>query len=172
MKKSKTLISRLLYNKLFLQLILATFMIGVAIFFISHEHLEVVKIRQQELLGDLLRRACRIVQAAADHRRQPEHQQTDREAGNNLIGLKLDHRDRKDRRDKRSGRHSGKKSKIRIAQFVRRDRRRKSSRQHQPLKSDIDHAGALGKHPAQSGKNKRRRQPYGRKQQDHQECRC
>jgi len=47
MKKSKTLISRLLYNKLFLQLILATFMIGIAIFFISHEHLEVVKIRQQ-----------------------------------------------------------------------------------------------------------------------------
>jgi len=47
MTKPKKLISRLLYNKQFLQLILATFMIGIAIFFISHEHLEVVKIRQQ-----------------------------------------------------------------------------------------------------------------------------
>jgi len=47
MTKQRPLISRLLYNKLFLQLILAIFMIGIAIFFISHEHLEVVKIRQQ-----------------------------------------------------------------------------------------------------------------------------
>jgi phosphatidylglycerol lysyltransferase len=47
MTKPKTLISRILYNKQFLQLILATFMIGIAIFFIGHEHLEVIKIRQQ-----------------------------------------------------------------------------------------------------------------------------
>jgi phosphatidylglycerol lysyltransferase len=47
MTNPKKLISKLFYNKFFLQLILAIFMIGMAIFFISHEHLEVVKIREQ-----------------------------------------------------------------------------------------------------------------------------
>jgi len=47
MKRAKRLISTLLYNKFFLQLILAAFMIGMAVFFISHQHLEVLKIRDQ-----------------------------------------------------------------------------------------------------------------------------
>ena len=47
MKKAINLISTLVLNKFFLQLIIATFMIGMAIFFIRHEHLEVLSIREQ-----------------------------------------------------------------------------------------------------------------------------
>jgi phosphatidylglycerol lysyltransferase len=50
MTKQKNLLSKILYNKFFLQLVLAIFMIGMAVFFISHEHLEVVKIKEQ-LIG-------------------------------------------------------------------------------------------------------------------------
>jgi len=47
MVKPKKFLPKLLYNKFFLQLILALFMVGMAVFFLSHEHVEVLKIRQQ-----------------------------------------------------------------------------------------------------------------------------
>ncbi|HET9569928.1 MAG TPA: phosphatidylglycerol lysyltransferase domain-containing protein [Bacteroidales bacterium] len=47
MVKPKRFLPKLLYNKFFLQLILAIFMVGMAVFFLSHEHVEVLKIRQQ-----------------------------------------------------------------------------------------------------------------------------
>ncbi|TAL66628.1 MAG: lysylphosphatidylglycerol synthetase family protein [Bacteroidetes bacterium] len=47
MDKAKSFISKLLYNKFFWQLIFATFLIGMAIFFIRHENLELYKIREQ-----------------------------------------------------------------------------------------------------------------------------
>ncbi len=47
MDKAKNRISKLFFNKFFLQLIMALFMIGMAVFFIRHEHLELLKIREQ-----------------------------------------------------------------------------------------------------------------------------
>jgi phosphatidylglycerol lysyltransferase len=47
MVKPRRLLPKLFYNKFFLQLILAIFMVGMAVFFLSHEHLEVLKIRDQ-----------------------------------------------------------------------------------------------------------------------------
>jgi phosphatidylglycerol lysyltransferase len=47
MVKPRRLLPKLFYNKFFLQLILALFMVGMAVFFLSHEHLEVLKIREQ-----------------------------------------------------------------------------------------------------------------------------
>jgi phosphatidylglycerol lysyltransferase len=47
MSKSDKFWSRLFGNKLVLQLILAVFMVGMAIFFLSHEHVEILKIRDQ-----------------------------------------------------------------------------------------------------------------------------
>jgi len=47
MTSPKRFLPKLLYNKFFLQLILALFMVGMAVFFLSHEHVEVLKIRQQ-----------------------------------------------------------------------------------------------------------------------------
>lgn len=46
MDKTKSFISKLLYNKFFWQLIFSTFLIGMAIFFIRHENLEVLKIKE------------------------------------------------------------------------------------------------------------------------------
>jgi len=47
MRKTKRFLPTLFYNKFFWEFILAAFMIGVAIYFISHEHLEVFKIKEQ-----------------------------------------------------------------------------------------------------------------------------
>jgi phosphatidylglycerol lysyltransferase len=47
MQKAKTYLSKLLYNKFFWQLILAAFMLGMAAFFIQHEHVELFQIREQ-----------------------------------------------------------------------------------------------------------------------------
>jgi phosphatidylglycerol lysyltransferase len=47
MAKFRKIVPRFLYNKFFLQLILAIFMVGMAIFFMSHEHVEVLKIREK-----------------------------------------------------------------------------------------------------------------------------
>ena len=47
MDKSKSFISKLLYNKFLWQLIFASFLIGMAIFFIRHENLELSGIREQ-----------------------------------------------------------------------------------------------------------------------------
>lgn len=47
MNKAKDFLSTLLYNKFFWQLILAVFMIGMAAFFIQHEHVELIQIRHQ-----------------------------------------------------------------------------------------------------------------------------
>ena len=49
MHTAKAYISRLLYNKFFWQLLLATFMLGMAFFFIKHEHVELFQIREQLL---------------------------------------------------------------------------------------------------------------------------
>ncbi|MDP4277799.1 MAG: lysylphosphatidylglycerol synthase domain-containing protein, partial [Bacteroidota bacterium] len=43
----KRIVPKWLYNKFFLQSLLALFMVGMCAFFISHEHLEMVKIREQ-----------------------------------------------------------------------------------------------------------------------------
>ncbi|AVR45119.1 lysylphosphatidylglycerol synthetase family protein [Christiangramia fulva] len=47
MKKAKNLISTLVVNKFFWQLLLAVFMIGTAIFFIRNEHVELLQIREK-----------------------------------------------------------------------------------------------------------------------------
>jgi phosphatidylglycerol lysyltransferase len=47
MDKSKSFISKLLYNKFLWQLIFASFLIGMAVFFIRHENLEIVRIREE-----------------------------------------------------------------------------------------------------------------------------
>lgn len=47
MNKAKDFLSKLVYNKFLWQLILAVFMIGMAIFFIKQEHIEVFKIEEQ-----------------------------------------------------------------------------------------------------------------------------
>ncbi|MBC7655393.1 MAG: lysylphosphatidylglycerol synthetase family protein, partial [Oligoflexus sp.] len=47
MNKAKDFLSKLVYNKFLWQLILAVFMIGMAIFFIKQEHIEVFKIKDQ-----------------------------------------------------------------------------------------------------------------------------
>ena len=47
MEKSKNLVSKLIFNKFFLQLITAVFIIGMAVFFIRHEHVELLDIRAQ-----------------------------------------------------------------------------------------------------------------------------
>ena len=52
MNKAKDFLSKLVYNKFLWQLILAVFMIGMAIFFIKQEHIEVFKIKDQ--LGESL----------------------------------------------------------------------------------------------------------------------
>ena len=52
MKRVKNFTTYIFNNKFFWQLILAVFMVGLAIFFIGHEHLEVLKIRDQLLLSD------------------------------------------------------------------------------------------------------------------------
>ncbi|HAH22987.1 MAG TPA: lysylphosphatidylglycerol synthetase family protein [Prolixibacteraceae bacterium] len=49
MQKAKTFISNIFHNKFSWQLILAASMIGMAVFFISQEHLEVIQIRRQLL---------------------------------------------------------------------------------------------------------------------------
>lgn len=52
MQKAKTFISSIFHNKFSWQLILAASMIGMAVFFISQEHLEVIQIRRQLLESD------------------------------------------------------------------------------------------------------------------------
>lgn len=47
MLKAKVFISTLLYNKFFWQLILAVFMLGMAVFFVRNEHIELIKIQDQ-----------------------------------------------------------------------------------------------------------------------------
>ncbi len=47
MNKAKDFLSKLVYNKFLWQLILAVFMIGMAIFFIKQEHIEIFKIKEQ-----------------------------------------------------------------------------------------------------------------------------
>jgi phosphatidylglycerol lysyltransferase len=47
MEKSKSFISKLLYNKFLWQLIFSSFLIGMAVFFIRHENLELVRIREE-----------------------------------------------------------------------------------------------------------------------------
>lgn len=47
MHRAKEFVSQLVYNKFFWQLVLATFMIGLAVLFIRHEHIELVEITQQ-----------------------------------------------------------------------------------------------------------------------------
>jgi phosphatidylglycerol lysyltransferase len=47
MEKSRSFISKLLYNKFIWQLIFSTFLIGMAVFFIRHENLEIFKIKEQ-----------------------------------------------------------------------------------------------------------------------------
>ncbi|MBK0382783.1 lysylphosphatidylglycerol synthetase family protein [Pedobacter sp. SD-b] len=47
MIKAKDFLSKLVYNKFLWQLVLGIFMIGMAIFFIRHEHIEVLKIKDQ-----------------------------------------------------------------------------------------------------------------------------
>jgi phosphatidylglycerol lysyltransferase len=46
MDKSKSFISKLLYNKFLWQLIFSIFLIGMAVFFIRHENLELIKIKE------------------------------------------------------------------------------------------------------------------------------
>jgi phosphatidylglycerol lysyltransferase len=46
MDKSKSFISKLLYNKFLWQLIFSSFLIGMAVFFIRHENLELTKIKE------------------------------------------------------------------------------------------------------------------------------
>jgi phosphatidylglycerol lysyltransferase len=46
MVKSKSFISKLLYNKFLWQLIFSSFLIGIAVFFIRHENLELIKIKE------------------------------------------------------------------------------------------------------------------------------
>ena len=46
MDKSKSFISKLLYNKFLWQLIFSSFLIGMAVFFIRHENLELIKIKE------------------------------------------------------------------------------------------------------------------------------
>ena len=52
MKRVKNFTTYIFNNKFFWQLILAFFMVGLAIFFISHEHLEVLKIREELFLSN------------------------------------------------------------------------------------------------------------------------
>lgn len=47
MDKAKSFISKLLYNKFLWQLIFASFLIGMAVFFIRHENIELFRIRDQ-----------------------------------------------------------------------------------------------------------------------------
>jgi len=47
MDKSKSFISKLLYNKFLWQLIFSTFLIGMAVFFIRHENIELVRIKEE-----------------------------------------------------------------------------------------------------------------------------
>jgi phosphatidylglycerol lysyltransferase len=47
MNKANTFISKLLYNKFLWQIIFASFLIGMAVFFIRHENLEVSRIKDQ-----------------------------------------------------------------------------------------------------------------------------
>ncbi len=47
MNKAKSFISKLLYNKFLWQIIFASFLIGMAIFFIRHENLELSRIKEQ-----------------------------------------------------------------------------------------------------------------------------
>lgn len=47
MLKAKNFISNLFYNKIFWQLIMAIFLIIMAIFFIRHQHVEVIQIKEQ-----------------------------------------------------------------------------------------------------------------------------
>ncbi|MCE5175347.1 MAG: phosphatidylglycerol lysyltransferase domain-containing protein [Bacteroidales bacterium] len=51
-KRVKNFTTYIFNNKFFWQLILAFFMVGLAIFFISHEHLEVLKIRDELFLSN------------------------------------------------------------------------------------------------------------------------
>jgi phosphatidylglycerol lysyltransferase len=53
MDNSKSFISKLLYNKFVWQLIFASFLIGMAIFFIRHENLELSKISEQIGLSNM-----------------------------------------------------------------------------------------------------------------------
>ncbi|MEO5909551.1 MAG: phosphatidylglycerol lysyltransferase domain-containing protein [Pelobium sp.] len=52
MNKAKNYLSKLIYNKFIWQLFLALFMLGMAIFFIKHEHIEVIKIKSQLVESD------------------------------------------------------------------------------------------------------------------------
>src|SRR5665648_511265 len=47
MDEAKSFISKLLYNKFLWQLIFSSFLIGMATFFIRHEHLELSGIKEQ-----------------------------------------------------------------------------------------------------------------------------
>jgi phosphatidylglycerol lysyltransferase len=47
MNKARLYLSKLVYNKIFWQLFVAIFMIAMAVFFIRHEHLELIKIKAQ-----------------------------------------------------------------------------------------------------------------------------
>lgn len=47
MNKAKNFISKLLYNRFFWQLIFSVFLLGIAVFFIRHENIELVKIKDQ-----------------------------------------------------------------------------------------------------------------------------
>jgi phosphatidylglycerol lysyltransferase len=47
MDKSRSYLSRLLYNKFLWQIIFSSFLIGMAIFFIRHENLELVRIKEE-----------------------------------------------------------------------------------------------------------------------------
>lgn len=47
MNKAKDFLSKLVYNKFSWQLLLAIFMIGMALFFIKHEHIELLNIKDQ-----------------------------------------------------------------------------------------------------------------------------
>ena len=47
MHKATNFLSKLIYNKFFWQFFFAIFMLGMAVFFIREEHLEVIKIKQE-----------------------------------------------------------------------------------------------------------------------------
>jgi phosphatidylglycerol lysyltransferase len=53
MNKSKSFISKLLYNKFFWQLIFSAFLIGTSIFFIRHENVELYRITEQLRLSNI-----------------------------------------------------------------------------------------------------------------------
>jgi phosphatidylglycerol lysyltransferase len=52
MNKAKDFISKLLYNKFFWQLIFSAFLIGTSVFFVRHENVELIRIREQLRLSN------------------------------------------------------------------------------------------------------------------------